>query len=172
MTVFWVIVGLVLFFWIIIRPRRRSGGVSRAIAPPPIPPAAVLSFEEATFDAWLVNALGAGGFDHWFFTTIAGTSHCNNDGTSRTDAIQRCSAYEPLELVHEEANAYSAHAVAIISRSGEQLGYLPDRTGGEIVRDKRRGRPVIGVFGHKDYHPRTGQVVGAVIAVVRLRMPD
>ena len=73
------------------------------------------------FAALVAQALGDR-VEHSFHTTIAGTSHRNDDGTSRTAAIKKCEAMTPLFFVHDEGNQFSRHAMAVMTDEGDQLG--------------------------------------------------
>ena len=76
-------------------------------------------------------------------TKVVGDSHVNDDGTSRQEIIARCKAGDPLRLKSEPSNRFDPHAVAVLTRNGEQIGYLSrdralflgpylDRAGGEL----------------------------------------
>ncbi len=59
-----------------------------------------------------------------FRTRIAGTSYNNEDGSSRQALLAELSHGDELTLVHEPANTYDRHAVAVFNASGKQLGYV------------------------------------------------
>ena len=105
-----------------------------------------------------------------FYAKIAGASHPNRDGTSRTKIIGKCDVGDPLEFRPEPENEFDPDAIAV-TRLGtdEQLGYLDARLASEVARDFRRYGPCrVGLFRHPDYHPGTGAIVGAVIYVLKL----
>ena len=103
-----------------------------------------------------------------FYVTIAGTSHKNDDGTSRIAAIKKCSPGDLLDATWEYDNPYDPNAVAI-SLDGHQIGYLDARLAGETVRDaKRNGWRQLHYFVHANHQPTNGRTNGATIFVVRL----
>jgi hypothetical protein len=103
-----------------------------------------------------------------FYAKIAGTSHKNDDGTSRIAAIKKCSPGDMLGSAWEYDNPYDPNAVAI-SLEGHQLGYLDARLAGETVRDaKRHGWRQLHYFVHANRDPTSGNTKGATIFVVRL----
>lgn len=57
-------------------------------------------------------------------TKIRGVSECNDDGTSRQSLIRGCRAGEVLIARREPWNRYDKNAIAVVTASGEQLGYL------------------------------------------------
>ena len=121
------------------------------------------------FEGLLENAVPLSAREKCFYSKIAGTSHRNRDGSSRTRAIRECSVMEQLDLQHEPENPYDPNAVAVLRKSGEQLGYLDARLAGEVVRDARRSPGLwMAIFRHANHHPETDRVVGAVIYLIRL----
>ena len=52
----------------------------------------------------------------------------NRDGSDRQKIVFACRRNEVLSLRREPRNRYSAHAVAVLRASGEQVGCLPDET--------------------------------------------
>lgn len=57
----------------------------------------------------------------------------------RQSAIRRAKAGEAVRLVHEEGNPHDARAIQVLSRRGEQLGYLPrDGWLTEVLLDQRQ----------------------------------
>lgn len=59
-----------------------------------------------------------------FFTSLAGVSHRNPDGSQRQRIIRACRAGERLTLVREPDNEYDEFAIAVYSVSGRQIGYV------------------------------------------------
>jgi hypothetical protein len=59
-----------------------------------------------------------------FYTKVVGTTHRNDNGSSREEIIAGCSVGEPLLLVHDPKNRYDHRAVMVLRISGEQLGFL------------------------------------------------
>ena len=55
---------------------------------------------------------------------IVGEGVPNPDGGQRQAEIKRCQVGEPVELRRETGKRYDAHAVAVISCRGIQIGYL------------------------------------------------
>src|SRR5665213_1299680 len=106
--------------------------------------------------------------EYAFYVTLAGTSHRNADGTSRTTAIKRCEIGEFLSLVHDSENPFDSNAIAVMNEE-RQLGFLPAQVAAETVRDMKRGIRHLGILSHTNHHPETDRVVGAVILLVKLR---
>ena len=77
-----------------------------------------------------------------FHSKIAGVSHANPDGTERQDIIKNCKVGEVLLLLLDPDNPVSKTAVKVSRVSGEQLGYLPSRLGGEVYRLLIKDQPV------------------------------
>jgi hypothetical protein len=125
-------------------------------------------FTNEKFDQMVEKKFGDR-LERFFFTTLAGTSHRNADRTSRTAAIRKCAPLDVLEFVHDEANEYSKHAVRVTTEEGKQLGFLPDRTGVDVLKDRECGCEVVGLFRHRNHHPETGKVIGGTIALVYLK---
>jgi hypothetical protein len=104
-----------------------------------------------------------------FYAKIAGTSHANPDGTSRAAIIDKCETFDILRLEAEPENPVDPNAVAVFRVEGGQLGYLDARLAGEATRDaKGHGGCWVAIFRHKNHHPETGAVVGAVLYMIRL----
>src|SRR5687768_13688427 len=61
-----------------------------------------------------------------FYSTVAGASKRNEDGSDRQSIIRSCAIGETLHLIPDQLNAYSAHAIRVVRANGQQLGYLPD----------------------------------------------
>ncbi len=107
--------------------------------------------------------------DKAFFNRVAGTSHRNDDHTSRAKIIDECSALESLDLISEPDNRFDPNAIAVRRTTGEQLGYLESRLAGEVTRDQSKHGPRwIAVFRHKNFNPETDRVVGATIYLIRV----
>jgi hypothetical protein len=91
-----------------------------------------------------------------FFSSIAGVSHPNDDGTSRQQIIARCRVGERLILRADPSNQYDPSAVKVLRSSGEQLGYLHAYIAPDIQPDLLNGIEVpccisdlTGGYGHK-----------------------
>ena len=57
---------------------------------------------------------------------IAGTSHQNEDGTSRGPRVLRLARGEELNLQRDRDNLYSNHAVRVFDDAGYGLGFVPE----------------------------------------------
>ncbi len=56
---------------------------------------------------------------------VVGVSKANDDGTSRQEIIKReVEEEDKLKLEMEPDNAYDKNAVKVLSRNGNQIGYL------------------------------------------------
>lgn len=65
-------------------------------------------------------------------TQVAGGSFVNKDGSSRQKIIHECGPGEKLRLEHEQGNRHDKHATKILRTNGQQVGYVPKETAGEI----------------------------------------
>jgi len=104
-----------------------------------------------------------------FYAKLVGVSHENPDGTSRIAAIAKCKTFDILTLEAEPDNPFDSNAIAVLNEAGEQMGYLDSRLAEEATRDAQRSGPRwMVLFRHKNHHPQTGKVVGAVLFMIRL----
>jgi len=72
-----------------------------------------------------------------FSTHVAGTSHhnhVNRGGADRQRIVEDCLLYESLYLCRETGNPRGKHAIMVLRKSGEQVGYVPGDIS-EIVCD-------------------------------------
>ena len=107
--------------------------------------------------------------DKRFYSKIAGASHKNADGTYRRPAIAKCKPLDKLELKHEPDNPFDSNAIAVISPSGKQMGYLDSRLASEVTSQRRRWKAHWeAYFRRATRHPETGKVVGCVLFLVRM----
>ena len=60
-----------------------------------------------------------------FLTKIAGIIHNNSNGISRQEILQKCSVGESLVLQRDYGNAFDEHAIAVLRKTGEQIGFVP-----------------------------------------------
>lgn len=104
--------------------------------------------------------------NHGYYTTIAGTSHRNDDRTSRRRVIRECERGELLFLVSEPENPYDVNAVRICRKNGDQLGYVPARSAQEMKGWERRGFLWLAIFRRPTISPETGKVAGAVVLLL------
>jgi hypothetical protein len=103
-----------------------------------------------------------------FFIKIAGASHRNEDGTSRTRIIKECEIFESLTLNHQLDNKFDPNAIAVLRQTGSQIGFLDARLASEIVNQNKRYGPCwAALFRRPTYHPETGKIVGALLYMIR-----
>jgi hypothetical protein len=76
--------------------------------------------------------------DH-FFARVAGETSRNSDGSDRQAVIARCRVGDLLVLEHEPDNPQDINAVRVITRRGEQIGYLERHLAGEVVSRRAKG---------------------------------
>lgn len=58
-------------------------------------------------------------------TKVVGVSKDNTDGTSRQEIIkQEVAEDDKLQLKHEPDNSYDSNAIQVLSKYGNQIGYL------------------------------------------------
>ncbi len=60
-----------------------------------------------------------------FRTKIAGITHDNSDGTSREEILRKCFVGEHLLLQRDYGNAFDEYAIAVLRKTGEQIGFVP-----------------------------------------------
>jgi len=60
-----------------------------------------------------------------FRTKIAGIIHHNSNGTSRQEILRKCSVGENLVLQRDYGNAFDEHAITVMRKTGEQIGFVP-----------------------------------------------
>ena len=122
------------------------------------------------FEAVIATTIPGEAQEKAFYVRVRGTSHRNDDRTSRTRIIGQCSIFDPILLVPEPENKFDPNAIAVRRReNNEQLGYLDSRLAGEITRDENKHGPHwIAFFRRQTRHPETGKTAGAVIRVIRL----
>lgn len=60
-----------------------------------------------------------------FRTKIAGVIYNNRNGTSRQEILRKCSVGESLVLQRDYGNDFDEHAIAVLRKTGEQIGFVP-----------------------------------------------
>ena len=125
--------------------------------------------EDGLFEATIDRVIPSLDREKAFYTKVAGVSHPNDDGSSCARIIEECEIFECLNLIWQTENKFDPNAVAVRRvGTGEQLGYLEARLAAEVVRSlKTQGPCWTALFRHPTHHPETGQVVGAVLYMVR-----
>jgi hypothetical protein len=125
---------------------------------------------DAEFEAILAESIPDDIVEKSFYTSIAGTSHRNVDGSSRGRILARCGIFDGLTLRPEPENEFDSNAIAVcVAKSGEQLGYLEARLAAEVTLDRRKHSDRwMAVFRHHNYDPEHGHVVGGVIYIICL----
>jgi hypothetical protein len=68
-----------------------------------------------------------------FTADLAGASYPNRDGSSRQQIVRQCRCPEKLVMVHEEGNRHDKHALKLLRKNGDQLGYVPQEWSKIIV---------------------------------------
>ncbi|TVV74583.1 HIRAN domain-containing protein [Sphingomonas solaris] len=76
---------------------------------------------------------------------VVGVAYPNTDGSNRLFAVRTCRPGDPIELRPEPKHPLDAHAIAVVNRRGEQMGYVPaDRA--PWIGAKMRAGPVTAIF--------------------------
>ncbi len=124
--------------------------------------------EDRLFEETVEASVPSSDREKAFYTKVAGASHQNDDGSSRTQIIKKCKEFECLNLIWEQDNKFDSNAVAVRRvPSGEQLGYLETRLAGEVVREMgKRGPCWTALFRQPTHHPESGMIVGAVLYMI------
>jgi hypothetical protein len=124
------------------------------------------SDEDRAFENVILNAQTLP-IEKFFYTKLVGTSHDNDDGSSRVKAISDCHVGANLGMRLEPENKFDPNAIAIMF-DNRQLGYLDARLAGETTRDIKRNGFRYGVYLRRPtLHPTTNRIVGAVLLMIR-----
>jgi hypothetical protein len=93
------------------------------------------------FDEVLEDALNHDPkLEKWFYSKVAGVTHCNDDGSSRQDFISECKPLDVLLLKLEPNNPVDKQAVAVYRNCNHaKLGYLNERLAHETLERTRNG---------------------------------
>lgn len=106
--------------------------------------------------------------DKWFWSKVAGVSHDNLNGMSRQQILRRCEPRELLTLAPEPRNPVDPHAIAVLRKNGEQIGYLNSRLGRETYNRMQKGEhwgAMLTVITGRERHPHGW--LGANIVMLR-----
>jgi hypothetical protein len=68
-----------------------------------------------------------------YFCVVKGVTHSNDDGTSRSEAMQFCSIGDTVKLVPDPGNVHDADAMRVVLLSGQQIGYISARQSGRFA---------------------------------------
>jgi hypothetical protein len=92
-------------------------------------------------------------------TTIVGTKHKNDDGSSRHKALKKCKAGDLLLLLREKWNQYDPNAIAVysmeVTESTGQLGYIPADDAKDIAPLMDSGEVLTATLRYIDYDENT-----------------
>jgi len=125
--------------------------------------------DEATFVAAVETAFGEN-LEDFYFSKIAGVTHPNADGSDRARLLADCRQFEVLALIPQPDNPVDPKAIAVYRHpSGEQLGYLPERTAHDLLgRLDDPNRVWAAVLG-EIYRAPDRRIIGSTILVVCLK---
>ena len=70
-----------------------------------------------------------------FFTSVAGVTYPNRDGSNRQTIIAKCRAGEPIVLDAEPANPQHETAVRVLRKDSSQIGYVVQRMATHLITD-------------------------------------
>lgn len=87
---------------------------------------------------------------------IVGIDYPNKRGPARRFELEICRPGEPVDLVSEPKNQFDEHAIAVFSRRGIQLGYLPSERAVLIGTLMRQGHEVRAIF--QALEPKVGWI--------------
>jgi hypothetical protein len=114
---------------------------------------------------WRVNhVIPAAARVNAFYAKVVGVSYTDAGGTSHATNIEKCRTFDVLRLETKSKNPFSPNAVAVFTEEGEQIGYLDTRLTNATMLSARW----MAVFRHKNHHPETGAVVGAIVYMIHL----
>jgi hypothetical protein len=68
-----------------------------------------------------------------YFCVVNGVTHSNDDGTSRSEAMQLCSIRDTVNLVPDPGNIHDPDAIRVVLPSGQQIGYISARQAGRFA---------------------------------------
>jgi hypothetical protein len=69
------------------------------------------------------------------FTSVAGVTYPNRDGTKRQTIITKCRIGESIVLEAEPDNPQRENAVRVLRKDGSQIGYVASRMATQLVAD-------------------------------------
>jgi hypothetical protein len=82
-------------------------------------------------------------------TKVAGVTKDNDDGRNRQDILREMKAREcvgeKLFLEHEKNNPYDPHAIRILNKEGQQIGYLKKDYSKDVAKMIKKGLDVYAV---------------------------
>jgi HIRAN domain len=115
---------------------------------------------DEAFESMLMKNIGAS-IDKHFYTSVVGTVHKNEWGSSRQEAIGESRMGVLLDLIREPDNPDDPNAVLVSVHGGDCVGYLKRTVAVEIARDVAdHGRVWIGfvkeITGGTDDRPNYG----------------
>lgn len=102
-------------------------------------------------------------------TSCKGEGFRNSDGSSRQDAIRSLRPGDRVILLREPANKRDPRAVALISDSGSQIGYLNRDIAKIVAPLLDAGLTVLAIVERVQCRTRPGS---PLIALVRLTLPQ
>jgi len=70
-----------------------------------------------------------------FFTSVAGVTYPNRDGSNRQTIVAKCRAGEPIVLEAEPDNPQHENAVRVLRKDGSQIGYVVPRMATHLITD-------------------------------------
>lgn len=122
--------------------------------------------DEEEFQKRFDKAYGAL-IDDSFHSKIVGASYPNPDGSSRISILAASSPLDPFNLVPEPENPVDPKAIAVrCNDTGLQVGYLPERTAHDLLRQMDDPAGIwIAVLHKLNRNPETGEIVGANIII-------
>ena len=99
-----------------------------------------------------------------FHTKVVGVTYRNDDGTHRQDIVVTLQPRQPLRLVHQPDNRKDSNAIAVMTRRGQQVGYLRSELAASVAEDLQEGKPVrawvSNITGHEPLGVNLAIVVG------------
>jgi hypothetical protein len=66
------------------------------------------------------------------FCQVKGITHNNDDGSSRTAALQLCAIGDPVNLIADPSNEHDANAIRVVLTTGQQIGFHQHETSRKI----------------------------------------
>ena len=105
-----------------------------------------------------------------YLVRVRGVSYSNADGTSRQEIIRRLSKGEALQLRADPLNEHDRWAVAVLTRAGDQIGFLPSdaRDASALLKGEPVKATVYRVIGGTNWFQR--RIMGKENVGVVLRL--
>ncbi len=109
-------------------------------------------------------------------TKVVGVTKDNKDGTNRQDILremkERGCVGEKLFLEHEKNNPYDPHAIRILNKEGQQIGYLKKDYSKDVSEILKKGLDVYAIVTEITGGTKSKTSLGCNIELPMLKMSE